>query len=322
MASIQTQVRRLEVSAYQSIMKCLAVTGLTWDREEFLAKLRIELNVSNEDHMKVRENVGTDDNVKRLRDQWAQHKEFGEAEKKRPRITQQQQSDANGGSEFAGGDDYGYEQAPQQHNNHNNNRARAQMREPKPPSQRMIKQMEKAAVLAKNLDALGVNEYICRRVKRFWPSEGGWFDCIVTDYKEETKEHCLTYDINTENESFEWVIIEELNDREFQVVDAPPVDITTGAFKLRSKPEPPKLPGRVQQNAPVGSLVKQAARATGVEQVNAIKDNLDIEEATLAAQLKAMEEESDSDDSDDEEPLSLPQKEEKEKELAVEAEEI
>ena len=40
----------------------------------------------------------------------------------------------------------------------------------------------------------------------------------MTDYKEETKEHCLTYDINTENESFEWVVIEELNDREFQSV--------------------------------------------------------------------------------------------------------
>ena len=33
---------RLEVSAYQSIMKALAVTGLTWDRE-FNPKLRIEL---------------------------------------------------------------------------------------------------------------------------------------------------------------------------------------------------------------------------------------------------------------------------------------
>ena len=74
MASVPTQVRRLEVSAYQSIMKALAVTGLTWEREDLIAKLRIELNVSNEDHMKVRENVGGDENVKRMRDAFVQYK--------------------------------------------------------------------------------------------------------------------------------------------------------------------------------------------------------------------------------------------------------
>jgi len=303
MASVPTQVRRLEVSAYQSIMKALAVTGLTWEREDLIAKLRIELNVSNEDHMKVRENVGGDENVKRLRDAFVQYKltppeppapKRQKTQKKQQQYYQQQYP---GGSDD---DEDGYAPPQQQY------RQARPPKEPKPPSARMQKQLEKAAVLAKNLDALGVNEYICRRVKRFWPAEGGWFDCIVTDYKEETKEHCLTYDINTENESFEWVKIEELDDREFQVVDAPPVDITTGAFKLRSRPEPPKLPKQVQQalqqGAPAATLAKQAEKASGVETVNAIKDNLDIEEAALAAKLAALDEDSDddSDDSDDE----------------------
>jgi hypothetical protein len=296
MASITTQVRRLEVSAYQAIMKALAVTGLTWEREDLIAKLRIELNVSNEDHMKVRENVGGDENVKRLRDAYAQYK-LNPPEPPAPKRQKTQQQyhpqHRQGGEEGDDGEGYYAPPPPQQY------RQPKPPKEPKPPSARTLKQMEKAAVLAKNLDALGVNEYICRRVKRFWPAEGGWFDCIVTDYKEETKEHCLTYDINTENESFEWVKIEELNDREFQVVDAPPVDITTGAFKLRSRPEPPKLPKQVQQGAPAASLVKQAAKASGVETVNAIKDNLEIEEATLAAKLAALDEDSDSDDDSD-----------------------
>ena len=303
MASVPTQVRRLEVSAYQSIMKALAVTGLTWEREDLIAKLRIELNVSNEDHMKVRENVGGDENVKRLRDAFVQYKltppEPPAAKRQKTQKKQQQyyQQQYPGDEDD---DEDGYAPPQQQY------RQARPPKEPKPPSARMQKQLEKAAVLAKNLDALGVNEYICRRVKRFWPAEGGWFDCIVTDYKEETKEHCLTYDINTENESFEWVKIEELDDREFQVVDAPPVDITTGAFKLRSRPEPPKLPKQVQQamqqGAPAATLAKQAEKASGVETVNAIKDNLDIEEAALAAKLAALDEDSDddSDDSDDE----------------------
>ena len=51
---------------------------------------------------------------------------------------------------------------------------------------------------------LVVNEPISRRVQRFWPDEGGWFDAIVTDYRPVTNEHCLTYEINTPNETFEW----------------------------------------------------------------------------------------------------------------------
>jgi hypothetical protein len=47
-----------------------------------------------------------------------------------------------------------------------------------------------------------VNELICRRVQRFWPDEGGWFDAIITDYRPTTNEHCLTYEINTPNETF------------------------------------------------------------------------------------------------------------------------
>ena len=33
-------------------MKALAVIGLTWEREDLIAGLRIELNVSNEDRMR------------------------------------------------------------------------------------------------------------------------------------------------------------------------------------------------------------------------------------------------------------------------------
>ena len=57
----------------------------------------------------------------------------------------------------------------------------------------------------------------------------------------------------------------------------------------------------MQQGAPA-TLAKQAEKASGVETVNAIKDNLDIEEAALAAKLAALDEDSDddSDDSDDE----------------------
>ena len=39
----------------------------------------------------------------------------------------------------------------------------------------------------------------------YWPEEGGWFDAIISDYNPTTDEHCLTYHINSPDETFEWV---------------------------------------------------------------------------------------------------------------------
>jgi len=152
MASVPTQVRRLEVSAYQSIMKALAVTGLTWEREDLIAKLRIELNVSNEDHMKVRENVGGDENVKRLRDAFVQYKltppEPPAAKRQKTQKKQQQyyQQQYPGDEDD---DEDGYAPPQQQY------RQARPPKEPKPPSARMQKQLEKAAVLAKKFGRVG-----------------------------------------------------------------------------------------------------------------------------------------------------------------------
>ena len=53
--SISNSVRKLETDAYGAILKAMAVTGLTWEREEFLGRLRVELNVSSEEHLKMRD---------------------------------------------------------------------------------------------------------------------------------------------------------------------------------------------------------------------------------------------------------------------------
>ena len=50
-----------------------------------------------------------------------------------------------------------------------------------------------------------INEHVGERLKMFWPEEGGWFDAIISDYNAATDEHCLTYHINSPDETFEWV---------------------------------------------------------------------------------------------------------------------
>ncbi|KAG7673970.1 hypothetical protein Ndes2526B_g02554 [Nannochloris sp. 'desiccata'] len=60
-------------------------------------------------------------------------------------------------------------------------------------------------------DAIG------RVVQRYWPAEGGWWDATVTDYNAETKEHQLTYNVGRPDESFEFVNLAQVNDREFRL---------------------------------------------------------------------------------------------------------
>ena len=65
--SVGQSARKLETNAYAAILKAMCVTGLTWEREEFLGRLRLELNVSNEEHMRMREQMDSDEGVQKLR---------------------------------------------------------------------------------------------------------------------------------------------------------------------------------------------------------------------------------------------------------------
>ncbi|CAD7703301.1 unnamed protein product [Ostreobium quekettii] len=51
----------------------------------------------------------------------------------------------------------------------------------------------------------GVNSLIGHRVECFWEdNDPQWVEAVITDYRPLTREHCLTYDFNTEKESWEW----------------------------------------------------------------------------------------------------------------------
>ena len=268
--SIGSSVRKLETNAYAAILKAMAVTGLTWDREEFLARLRLELNISSEEHARMREQMDADDNVERLRSGYVEYKEGQELKRQRTEeraFAAQQQAAARAAAPPP------VRRKPQ----HSANRA------PK--------------ITPAQLAAMGVNEYICKKVKRFWPSEGGWFDCIITDYNTETKQHCLTYDINTPNESYEWADISTFSPREFKIEDGK-IDINElqafsqgPAVAPVGSAEPVPVAG-----APTDSIVAAASKARDPAKFNAVKQTLTAEEEALRAQLAALE---DSDDDED-----------------------
>ncbi|CAL52808.1 EMSY N-terminal [Ostreococcus tauri] len=251
--SVGASVKKLEQNAYAAILKAMAVTGLTWEREEFLGRLRLELNVSSEDHMRLREQMDSDENVSRLRHGYAEHRDTQEAKRQRVDAAAAYGSVAS-------------RAAPRRKPQHSSVRA------PKMTPAQLV--------------AIGVNEYICKKCKRFWPSEGGWFDCVITDYNPETKQHCLTYDINTPNESYEWADISTFTKTEFKIEEGR-VDINElQAFTQGPAPSP---------GAPVDNFVAAASKAKDPQKFEAVKSTLTAEEEALRQQLAALE---DSDDED------------------------
>ena len=311
------QVRKIELDAYQAFMKVTAVTGMSWvrpatpdppvrsfardphfisppllsfppvlpgppltlppprspiipqERDELATKLRQELNITNEDHTRIREKLSEDERVKNMREGYRQ-REMAQAAKRA-------RADAAGGPAA---------------------------KVAKTSAAPKAKTPKSAAKTAKGPGGapLVVNELICRRVQRFWPDEGGWFDAIVTDYRPTTNEHCLTYEINTPNETFEWANVSSFDAREFKLVEGDPVNINDLKFYSQGIVPGAETASHNQSvkatHAAVGgidNLVKKVAKSADPTQVAEAKGTLSAQEEALRAQLAALED-SDSDD--------------------------
>ena len=132
-----------------------------------------------------------------------------------------------------------------------------------------------------------VNELICRRVQRFWPDEGGWFDAIITDYRPTTNEHCLTYEINTPNETFEWADISQFDGREFKLledrVNIEDLKFYSQGMKVGAETATHNQ-AIVATHAAVGDvnkIVQKAAKTADVDKIVEAKGTLSAQEEAL-----------------------------------------
>ena len=243
------------------------------ERDELATKLRQELRISNDDHTRIREKLSEDERVKTMREGWRQ-REMAQAAKR--------------ARDEAGGGGGGVPAAKAAKS------AKAKTPKAKTPAVSQAKGPGGVPMV--------VNELICRRVQRFWPDEGGWFDAIVTDYRPTTNEHCLTYEINTPNETFEWANISSFDAREFKLVEGDPVNINDLKFYSQGIVPGAETASHNQSvkatHAAVGgidNLVKKVAKSADPTQVAEAKGTLSAQEEALKAQLLALQD-SDSDE--------------------------
>ena len=70
-----------------------------------------------------------------------------------------------------------------------------------------------------------IDEYVGRKVQRYWPSDGGWVPGAISDYNAVTGEHCIVYDLGTPDESWEWYNIRNASPDQCRLVEGERVNL-------------------------------------------------------------------------------------------------
>ncbi|KAE8692535.1 Protein EMSY-LIKE 3 [Hibiscus syriacus] len=204
----ETQIHLLEQEAYCAVLRAFKAQSdaISWEKEGLITELRKELRLSDDEHRELLTKVNSDDIIRRISD-WRQA----------------------GGSQPA--------RLSASHSFHNvlpsstvsASRKKQKTSQSSLPGLSMARPMHyPTAVSAGNrqfnhrgaVAGLSANEHgegatfdplIGRKVWTRWPEDNHFYEAVITDYNLSEGRHALVYDINTENETWEWVDLKEIS---------------------------------------------------------------------------------------------------------------
>jgi len=312
-------LKKIEMDAYAAVLRAFAThASLDWNKEGILASLRKELSINADIEQEIKDEVLADLNLSRLRDA---REKMGPAEppSKKARYTAPpvrgappavQTRDRSGGKSSR------------------KKKSGSRKSEPAPvPVERPHREREPPAPAPPpQPPVLKIDEYIGRKVKRWWPDDGGWVEGVVTDYHEDTGNHVVCYEMGTDSESFEYYNIRAGNPNECKILGTtvdlaalsmlPPSAVggarpTHGGGRMPTARAAQGAQRAGNGGAPVGPDTDLAAEvaATGVEnlaRLEKLKAELVSREEKIRAELDKLNavsssSDDDSDDSSDEE---------------------
>ncbi|XP_022744925.1 protein EMSY-LIKE 1-like isoform X6 [Durio zibethinus] len=207
---MEAQIHLLEQEAYCSVLRAFKAQSdaITWEKEGLITELRKELRVSDDEHRELLTKVNADEIIRKIRD-WRQaggnqsarlsasHPVHSllpsptvSASRKKQKTSQLGQSLPGLSSAKA----MQYPSAVSAGNRQFNNRG-------------------SVAGLPANEPAEGAtfDPIIGRKVWTRWPEDNNFYEAVITDYNPSEGRHALVYDINTANETWEWVDLKEIS---------------------------------------------------------------------------------------------------------------
>ncbi|KAK8543341.1 hypothetical protein V6N12_015896 [Hibiscus sabdariffa] len=232
---METQIHLIEQEAYSSVLRAFKAQSdaLTWEKESLITELRKELRVSDEEHRDLLSRVNADDMIRRIREwRMAGGLHPGMLSTSQP-IRDPAPSPTVSGSRKRQKTSQSVASlsmvAPSPALLPSMQPSSSALRRGPPPGGKSKKsksypstgfpgrpqassRMSSGAFAANEpAEAAQYDPLIGRKVWTRWPEDNHFYEAVITDYNRVEGRHALVYDINTANETWEWVNLKEIS---------------------------------------------------------------------------------------------------------------
>ncbi|CAN1263416.1 Protein EMSY-LIKE 3 [Linum perenne] len=238
-SDMEIQIHNVEQEAYRSVLRAFKAQSdaITWEKESLITELRKELRVSDEEHRELLSRVNNDDMIRRIRE-W--------------RKTSGPQSGMPNNAQP------GHDRAPSPSVSASRKKQKTSQ---SVASLSIIPETGRGQVANRaSSGPFPPHPLVGRRVWTRWPEDNSFYEALITDYKPEDGRHALVYDMNTRNETWEWVDLKEIPAEDIRWEGEDP-----GLFSKSGRPGPGPGSGRGNKKPLMrgGSIGAGAGRGRG-----------------------------------------------------------
>ncbi|XP_039030957.1 protein EMSY-LIKE 3-like [Hibiscus syriacus] len=235
---METQLHLIEQEAYSSVLRAFKAQSdsLTWEKESLITELRKELRVSDEEHRELLSRVNADDMIRRIRE-WRTSGGIqpGMLSTSQPirdpvpsptvsgsRKKQKMSQSVASLSMIAPSpalhpsmqpSSSALRQGPPPAGKGKKSKSSTQYPSAGPPGRPQASNRRSSGAFAMNEPTEGApyDPLIGRKVWTRWPEDNHFYEAVITDYNRVEGRHALVYDINTADETWEWVNLKEIS---------------------------------------------------------------------------------------------------------------
>lgn len=229
---METQIHNIEQEAYTSVLRAFKAQSdaITWEKESLITELRKELRVSDEEHRELLSRVNADDIILKIRE-WRK----GTGLQPGTVNAAQQVHDRNTSPTVS---------ASRKKQKTSQSVASLSMGAPSPavhpsmqPPSSALKQGPPSGAKSKKpksfpstglasrsqvtnqggpAEAASYDPKIGRKVWTRWPADNHFYEAVISDYNPAEGQHALVYDMNSANETWEWVNLKEISQEDIR----------------------------------------------------------------------------------------------------------
>nr|XP_043624288.1 protein EMSY-LIKE 3-like [Erigeron canadensis] len=259
------QIHLLELEAYSSVLRAFKAqdNAITWEKESVMTALRKELRLSNEEHRELLVKVNSDDVLRRIREGkpssgpqsgmgnagQAVHDSLPSpsvsATHKKPKMNPSEPTQSFSGPsqsfnahvpiQTSSSGRRGPTTGTKGRNKKSILGGVSSMKEQHPlsvPTGRghFDNRLTSGAFGNESAETSSFSSLIGRKVRTRWPDDNNFYEAKITDYNSVEGRHALVYDIDTINETWEWVNLAEISPEDIQWVGEDPGISHKGGF--------------------------------------------------------------------------------------------